>query len=60
MSMDRFTDLAFVIILFALQVSSYVSSHLPEYWKDPEEFNPYRFDDEELLKRWYLRLLHEY
>ena len=38
--------------LFNLQVSSFVSSHSPEYWTNPEEFNPYRLDDEEHLKRY--------
>lgn len=28
-----------------------MSSHFPEYWNKPEEYNPYRFEDEELLKR---------
>lgn len=32
-------------------LNTYVSSHLPDYWEKPDEFNPYRFDDEELLKR---------
>ncbi|XP_078374662.1 cholesterol 24-hydroxylase-like [Oculina patagonica] len=35
----------------AIMVSTFVSSHSPEYWTNPEEFNPYRFDDEELVKR---------
>jgi len=35
----------------AIMASTYVSSHLPEYWDNPEDFNPYRFDDEELIKR---------
>ena len=35
-----------------LQVSTFVSSHSPELWTSPEEFNPYRFDDEELVKRY--------
>jgi len=34
-----------------LQVSTFVSSHSPEFWTKPEEFNPNRFEDEELLKR---------
>ena len=37
---------------FSLQLNTYVSSHLPDYWEKPDEFNPYRFDDEELLKRY--------
>ena len=37
---------------FLLQTSTYVSSHFPEYWTNPEEFDPYRFDDEELVKRY--------
>lgn len=41
----------FSIKLFCLQTSTYVSSHFPEYWNKPEEYNPYRFEDEELLKR---------
>jgi len=35
----------------ATLTSTYVSSHFPEYWTNPEEFDPYRFDDEELVKR---------
>jgi len=35
----------------AILTSTYVSSHFPEYWTNPEEFDPYRFDDEELVKR---------
>ena len=35
-----------------LQVSTFVSSHSPEIWTNPEEFNPYRFDDEEVAKRY--------
>ncbi|XP_068697552.1 cholesterol 24-hydroxylase-like [Montipora foliosa] len=35
----------------AVWLNTYVSSHLPDYWEKPDEFNPYRFDDEELLKR---------
>ncbi|KAL9970605.1 hypothetical protein ACROYT_G023010 [Oculina patagonica] len=35
----------------AVLSSTYVSSHFPDYWTNPEEFNPYRFDDEELVKR---------
>jgi len=35
----------------AIMVSSFVSSHSPEFWTKPEEFNPYRLEDEELLKR---------
>lgn len=38
--------------LVNLQVSTFVSSHSPELWTNPEEFNPYRFDDEELVKRY--------
>ena len=38
--------------LVNLQVSTYVSSHSPEFWTKPEEFNPNRLDDEELLKRY--------
>ena len=38
--------------LVNLQVSTFVSSHSPEFWTNPEEFNPYRFDDEELVKRY--------
>ncbi|KAL9970601.1 hypothetical protein ACROYT_G023006 [Oculina patagonica] len=34
-----------------IMLSTYVSSHFPEYWTNPEEVNPYRFDDEELVKR---------
>ena len=46
------TDMVtFSIKLFCLQTSTYVSSHFPEYWNKPEEYNPYRFEDEELLKR---------
>ena len=29
-----------------------MGSHFPEYWKNPEEFNPYRFDDGEVLRRY--------
>ena len=29
-----------------------MASHFPEYWKNPEEFNPYRFDDGEVLRRY--------
>ena len=29
-----------------------MASHFPEYWKNPEEFNPYRFDDDEVLRRY--------
>ena len=39
------------IVLFSSQASTYVSSRFPEYWDNPEDFNPYRFDDEELIKR---------
>ncbi|KAM7429821.1 hypothetical protein ABFA07_019388 [Porites harrisoni] len=35
----------------SVMTSTYVSSHFPEYWNKPEEYNPYRFEDEELLKR---------
>jgi len=35
----------------AIMVSTFVSSHSPEYWTNPEEFNPYRLEDEEHLKR---------
>ncbi|RMX49247.1 hypothetical protein pdam_00013570 [Pocillopora damicornis] len=35
----------------AIITSTYVASHFPEYWKNPEEFNPYRFDDGEVLRR---------
>ena len=38
--------------LVNLQLSSYISSHSPEFWTNPEEFNPYRLEDEELLKRY--------
>lgn len=41
----------FSIKLFCPQTSTYVSSHFPEYWNKPEKYNPYRFEDEELLKR---------
>lgn len=34
-----------------LMVSSFVCSHSPQFWTNPEEFNPYRFDDEELVRR---------
>ncbi|XP_020609150.1 cholesterol 24-hydroxylase-like [Orbicella faveolata] len=34
-----------------LMVSSFVNSHSPEFWTNPEEFNPYRFDNEELVRR---------
>lgn len=30
----------------AIMVSTFVSSHSPELWTNPEEFDPYRFDDE--------------
>ena len=35
-----------------LQMSSFVCSHSPEFWTNPEEFDPYRFDNEELVKRY--------
>ena len=38
--------------LVNLQVSTFVSSHSPAFWTNPEEFNPYRFDDEETVKRY--------
>ena len=44
-----------LLLKFSLQTSTYVSSHFPEYWNNPEEFNPYRFDDEELVKRYFSR-----
>jgi len=34
-----------------LMMSSFVCSHSPEFWTNPEEFDPYRFDNEELVKR---------
>ncbi|XP_022793261.1 cholesterol 24-hydroxylase-like [Stylophora pistillata] len=32
-------------------LSTFASSRSTKYWSKPEEFNPYRFDDEEELKR---------
>lgn len=34
-----------------IMLSTFASSRSPKYWSKPEEFNPYRFDDEEELKR---------
>ncbi|XP_058947427.2 cholesterol 24-hydroxylase [Pocillopora verrucosa] len=33
-----------------IMLSTFASSRSPKYWTKPEEFNPYRFDDEEQLK----------
>ena len=37
-------------------MSTFASSRSPKYWTKPEEFNPYRFDDEEQLKRYIVLL----
>ena len=45
------------LLLINSQMSTFASSQSPKYWTNPEEFNPYRFDDEEVLKRYWVDIL---
>jgi len=39
------------IFFMIIKFSSFIMGRLPDYWKNPEEFNPLRFEEEEGEKR---------